>query len=484
MILLLALACAHVPASTAAAAPPATGTPATGTPASTSTETSATTLAAPPVEPWTDPNLGKLLAAAAADGDHAWRRLGTLTDDIGNRFTGTAAFDRAVQWGLDQFAADHIAARKEPVTLPSWSRGDAHLTMLAPRPRDLAVLALGGSVGTPEPVEADVVVVHSFDELGPQVAGRIVLYNVPMGEGVPTVAHYGDAVKYRVAGAAKAAPFGAVATLVRSVTTRSLYTPHTGGSWYEEGGPRIPTAAVTDEDADQIERLIDRGIPVRVKLQLGCAPLPDVPSGQVVAEIRGSTHPEEIVLLGAHLDSWDVGQGAQDDGAGVIELVEAMRLIHELGVPPQRTIRAVLYANEEWGTSGAKAYEAAHGGEVHVVAVESDLGGGAPRGWGFTGTAAQSAWFRGLIAPLGFPVGGEGGGADIAPLGAHGTALVGFLPDDTHYFDIHHTNADTLDKIDPAALRASVGAIAGFAWQAANAPGVPTPVPTPPKKAE
>ena len=426
-----------------------------------------------------DPTLARLLDMAAGEGDHAWRRLALLTDDVGARPTGSAAYDRAVTWAVDQWRADGVTVWTEPVTQPSWIRGAERLTMIAPRARDLAVLTLGGSVGTTKPVEAPVRVVHSFDELGPQMAGTIVLYNVPMADGVPTAEHYGDAVQYRVHGASRAAKVGAVAALVRSVTTRSLHTLHTGAMFYEEGVPRIPTAAITDEDADQIDRLVARGVPVTLRLELGAHAAADVASSQVLGEIRGSEHPEEIVLIGGHLDSWDVGQGAQDDGAGIIEVMETLRLLKALGVTPKRTVRGVLYANEEHGLSGGKAYAAAHGADHHVAAMESDLGGGAPVSWSAEGTAAQLAWLRAALAPIGLPVTEGGGGADISTLGPFGTLMVGFRPDDTHYFDIHHTDADTVDKIDPAALRAAVSAVAAYTWQVANAPDAPPLAPEP-----
>ena len=422
--------------------------------------------AAPPLTP--DPRWVQLNVAVAADGDHAWQRLARLCDDIGARPAGSAAYLAATVWAETELRADGLTtARREPVTHPVWSRGAESLTLLSPFTRPLAVLGLGGTVGTP-PLEAAVVVVRSFEDLSPAVKGKIVLYNVPMAQGDPAVPHYGAAVAYRGQGASRAAAFGAVGVMVRSVTQRSLYTPHTGAMHYDEGQPRIPAVAITTEDADQIDRLTGRGIEVRVRLALGAAWLPDATGANVVAEIRGSEHPEEIVLISAHLDSWDVGCGAHDDGAGVVEVLGAMRAIAALGVPPRRTIRAVLYDNEEHGLSGGQAYAAAHGTEVHRVAMETDLGGGRPLSWSSDGTEAQQAWLTAALAPMGLPVAGKGGGADISTL--EGVLQVGMRPDDSHYFDVHHTNADTVDKVDPVALRAGVAAVAGFAWLTANTP--------------
>ncbi len=418
--------------------------------------------------PLADPTWLALQIAVDKDGDHAWQRLARLCDDIGARPAGSAAYLAATVWAENELRADGLtSARREPVTHPVWSRGAESLTLISPQTRPLAVLGLGGTVGTP-PLEAPVVVIHDFAELSPAVAGKIVLYNVPMAQGIPAVARYGAAVAYRGQGASRAAAFGAVGVLVRSVTQRSLYTPHTGAMSYAADHPKIPAAAITPEDADQIDRLTARGIEVKVRLALGGQWLADAQGANVIAEIRGSEHPEEIVLIGAHLDSWDVGCGAHDDGAGVVEVMGAMRAIAALGVAPKRTIRAVLYDNEEHGLSGGKAYAAAHGAEPHKVAMETDLGGGRPLSWSSSGTDAQKAWLTEALAPLGLPVAGEGGGADISTL--TGVLQVGLRPDDSLYFDYHHTNADTADKVDPVALRAGVGAVAGFAWLTANAP--------------
>lgn len=424
----------------------------------------------PPAVTAPAPELAELLTRVRGDGDRAWHRLAELCDDIGARPAGSEAYLNATVWAEAGFRADGLStARREPVTHNVWRRGPESLVMTAPRPRSLAVLGLGGTVGA-SGLEAAVVVVKGYDDLSEAVRGKIVLYNVPMGtEPPPAGPHYGVAVDFRANGAAKAAKFGAVAALVRSVTTRSLYTPHTGGMRYEEGVPKIPTAAIPVEDAEQIQRLTDRGIEVRLRLDLADAVAADALGANVVAEIPGTTHPEEIVLLGAHLDSWDVGCGAQDDGAGVVQVMEAMRALSASGRAPKRTIRAVLFDNEEFGLSGGKAYFAAHGTSPHFVAMETDSGGGAPVAWGISAPEATRARFTSLLAPLGLPVREGGGGADIGPLADVGVPLVGFIPDDSHYFDIHHTHADTVDKVDPAHLREGVAAITGFAWLAANA---------------
>jgi len=409
------------------------------------------------------------MAAARAD-ELAMPRLAELADGVGARLSGSPALARAVSWSARVLRADgHANVRVEPVLVPHWERGEERLDLLAPVARPLAMLGLGGSVGTP-PIEAPVTVVHSFDELTPAVAGTIVLFCVPPAPGDSAGSHYGKTARYRAAGPSRAAALGAVAVLVRSITVRSLYTPHTGSLTYDEASPRIPAAAITIEDADWIDRLAARGVPVRVRLEMGARTLPDAETHNVIAEIVGSENPEEIVVVGGHLDSWDVGQGAQDDGAGIVHTIETLRLIRALGLKPRRTVRAVLFANEENGLRGATAYAAAHAAECHVAALESDLGSGRPLTWSATGSPYDLAWLRRLAAHVGLPVEGSGSGADISPLERAGVLCVGLRPDLEAYFGVHHTHADTLDKVDPALLREGTAVVAGLVWLLANEP--------------
>ena len=397
-------------------------------------------------------------------------RLADLCDNIGARLAGSEELEAAVEWSVGQLTeagADKVWT--EPVMVPHWVRGAESAQMLSPRNQQLNILGLGGTVAGV--VEGDVVVLGGLEEVDDSVKGKIVLFDSPMGDSIPTVHEYGGAVSVRVHGPSAAAAHGAVAVMVRSVTTRSLNTPHTGATVYKDDVPKIPAVAVTTEDSASMARLIRAGTSVRVKIETSGVTHDDAPSHNVVGEIRGAKKPREVVLIGAHLDSWDVGQGAHDDGAGVVEVIEALSVIRSLGVQPKRTIRVVLFTNEENGLAGGKAYAVAHPPrfrERHVAAIESDLGGGAPRFWTAQGTDKQMTWLRKAAAPLGMPVGVGGGGADIRPLGEQGVLRIGFRPDDTHYFDVHHTAADTLDKVDPIALAESTAAIAGLAWQLAN----------------
>jgi hypothetical protein len=434
------------------------------------------------------PTLTERYAAAAARilgaevvAGQAFERLRHMTDRIGPRLSGSAAADAAVRWAREQLAADGLDARTEPVMVPRWVRGEARAEIVAPIARPLVVLALGGSEPTPpEDVEAEVVVVESFDELrslGEQrVRGRIVLFNRAMvadstGEG------YGAAAGQRTRGASEAARLGAVAALVRSVGTLAARLPHTGALRYEDGVARIPAAAVTSEDADLIGRLHASGDSVRVRLRLGCRTLPDVESANVVADLRGRERPDEIVLIGAHLDSWDVGQGALDDGAGCAMVMESLRLLRSLDLVPRRTIRGVLFMNEENGLRGGRAYAEAHAGELarHVAAIESDLGAAAPIGFtALTGAGGEdrlreiTALLRTLGADAVTP--GGTGGADLSPMRPAGVPLLGLRQDATRYFDWHHTEADTLDKVDPRELAHNAAAMAVVAYVLADMP--------------
>lgn len=424
--------------------------------------------------PIPDGPLKNLLAEARAGGP-AWEKLRSLCDEVGHRLSGSEGALRAIAWGVERLQVDgFVDAHAETVMVPAWFRGAERLTLLSPEARPLPLLGLGGTVGTDGPLEAEVVVLSSMEELSPAVAGKIVLFDQPMREGVPAVRQYGEAVGVRVHGPSRAAALGAVGVLIRSVTTRSLSTPHTGTLRYDPEQARIPAAALTPEDAGWLHRRAEAGAPIRVRLELEGQTGPDAENANVIAEIRGTEWPEQIVVVSGHLDSWDVGQGAQDDGAGVVHAMEALRLVAAHG-PPKRTVRAVLFANEENGGRGGDAYFAAHGQETHVAAIESDLGAGWPAVLSARSSETQLAWLERTAAPLGLRVEQGYGGSDIGPLAAGGVLLIGNMPDDSHYFDIHHTWADTLDKVDPKALNEGVAAIAGLTWLLANAPDAPLP---------
>ena len=411
---------------------------------------------------------------AALSDSAAWERLAYLVDTFGPRFSGTQNLEDAIDWILKEMAADSLEnVHGDTVMVPHWVRGDEHLEMLEPRSAELRILGLGGSVATPDTgIEAELLVVKSFDELrarADEAVGRIVLYNAPFTT-------YGETVQYRVEGAVRAAEAGAVASLVRSVGPPLGDTPHTGNMHYADDVPRIPHAAVTAEDAMMLQRMQDRGQSVRLRLRMEAETLPDTPSRNVVAELRGAVNPEEVVVLGGHIDSWDVGQGAMDDAGGCVAAWEAVRLLKELGLRPRRTIRVVLWTNEENGLRGATAYRDKHIDDIrnHILAIESDAGVFKPTGFGFGGNDAAYAAVAEIGALLDEIGAGEivrgGGGADIGPLMREGVPGMGLNVDRSRYFAYHHTPADMLDKLDPHEFNLCVAAMAVMAYVVADMP--------------
>jgi len=421
------------------------------------------------------------IVAESLRANHAYETLAYLTDEIGPRLTGSPGAEAAVRWTTAELRRWGLSARNEKVIVPHWVRGGERGSLVSHRNQRIVLVALGGSVATPPAgLTAEVVEVSSIDDvdrLGEKVRGRIVLFNKPMDMDLVRARRSFDAYKevqpMRTEGASHAAKHGAVASLVRSIGSASLRTPHTGSVKYDEKLPRIPAAAVTSEDADLIHRLLARGERVRMHLTLTPRTLPDLESANVVAEIRGSVHPEEIVVLGGHLDSWDLGTGAIDDGAGAAISMEVLRTLRQLHLTPKRTIRVVLFMNEENGLRGSKAYYAAHKGENHFAAIESDSGAAKPVGFRATvPSTITDPLHRELtsldrIGPIAFETVKEAG-ADITPLTDAGVPGFSLVQDPLHYFDYHHTPADTLDKVDPTELQQNAAAMTVLAWTLAN----------------
>ena len=417
---------------------------------------------------------GKLIDAALSD-DEGYKRLEFLCYRIGNRLSGSDSLQRAVSWSVEQMKAAGLSnVRVIPAKVPHWVRGVESARMVAPLDKSLHMLGLGMSIGTPPGgITADVVAVSTFDELtalGPdKVKGKIVVYNYAF-QG------YGPARGYRSTGASRAAALGAVAVLVRSATPLAMQIPHTGAMEYDEKQPKIPAAAVSPEDAAMLQRLYQDGVPVRVHLEMSAHMEPDVDSGDVIGEIPGKTHPEEVVVIGGHIDSWDVGQGAQDDGASIMACLQALALIHKLGLQPARTLRVAFWVNEENGGRGGEAYRefVGDGLKNQVAALEMDGGAEAPRGFG-AGVDQNSQDLLRQVAKLLDRIGaGEitagGGGEDIAPLIRDGVPGLSERTVGTHYFDWHHTEADTLDKVSPEDFRKNVAALAVMSYALADMP--------------
>ena len=397
---------------------------------------------------------------------------------VGPRLSGSPQAAKAVAWAektMKRFGFDNV--RLEPVTVPHWVRGPKEEAVaLASRMRKiipLSVTALGGSIATPKKgITAGVVEVRSFEELhalGDAAKGRIVFFNRPMDRGqMSTFSAYGGAVDQRGSGAVEAAKVGAVAALVRSMTTTIDDQPHTGGMRYAEGVTKVPAAAVSTLDADALSALLKTDPKARVRLVLSCETMPDIPSFNVVGEIRGSEKPDEVVVIGGHLDSWDKGDGAHDDAGGCSQSIEALRLLKELGLTPKRTIRAVMFMNEENGLRGGTAYAAMdRPGEKHIAAIESDEGAFAPRGFGVgdsTAHAKLKAWEPVFAFMNADRIVLGGGGADIGPLARKGVPPIGLNVESHRYFDYHHSHNDTVDKVNERELALGAAAMAVLAY--------------------
>jgi carboxypeptidase Q len=416
----------------------------------------------------------RIIAAATADSS-AWNRLAELTDRFGHRLSGSSSLERAIDWIIAEMKKDQLEnVRGEPVMVPKWVRGEEWATLVSPRETPLHMIGLGRSVATPEKgITAEVLVVTSFDDLArkaTQAKGKIVLFDVPFTS-------YGQTVRYRSRGAIEAAKAGAAAALIRSVSSASMQNPHTGAMGYDTSVVKIPAAALSVEDASMLHRMADRGQKVVVTLKMSARTLPDAPSRNIVAELRGSEKPDEIVVMGGHIDSWDVGQGAMDDGGGVVAAWEAVKLLKRLGLRARRTIRVVAWTNEENGSRGGDGYRDAHRAEVdkHVMAMESDNGVFNPLGLSVTAGEGGLAMVRD-IATLLAPIGADsatsgGGGADISPLGELGVPTMSPDVDGTRYFWYHHSAADTMDKLDPRELAECVALMAVTAYVVADMPG-------------
>lgn len=418
-----------------------------------------------------------LVTAAEKDANRIYGRLAELCDRFGHRLSGSEGHVAAVDWIIEQLKRDGLdAVRTEPVMISRWVRGAESVDLLSPgtAPESLPVLGLGGTIATPaEGITASVLVVTNFVELtnrAVEAKGRIVVFDAPFTE-------YGETVRFRSQGAVAAAGVGAVASLVRGVGPFSPRTPHAGMMSYAGATGKIPHASLAAEDTARLRRWQARGVTPTLRLKLGAHYDGEVLSRNVLAEIRGRERPEEIVVIGGHSDSWDVGQGAQDDGGGIVAAWEALNLMRRLQLKPRRTIRLVLWTHEEFGGVGAKAYRDIHRAELtnHVFAFESDTGTFAPRGFEFTGSDAGHAQLKPLAGWLGERIAaGElkrgGSPTDVAPLLAEGVPVGGPRIADERYFWYHHTDADTVDKVNPKDLARCTGLMAAVAWWVAEHP--------------
>ena len=431
----------------------------------------------------------KRLQQAALTSDYAYRQVAHLSNNIGSRLTGSAQADKAVEYVASELKAIGCEVQLERVRVPHWVRGEETAALVqfpgqaANTAQKIVLCALGDSVPTPaDGIEAEVIAVRNFDELKSlpreKVAGKIVLFNYPFDKQMAAEGRggeaYGEAVIYRADGPSAAARQGAVACLIRSVGGADYRLPHTGQTDYANDAPKIPAGAVTAEDADLIADLVRQG-PVRMKLVLTPQTLPDVESANVIGDIKGSEHPEQVIVVSGHLDSWDLGTGAIDDGAGVVVSMEVANLIQKLHLKPKRTIRVIAWMNEENGLAGSKQYAKDQEKEWmnHFAAMETDGGADHPLGINIKAKPEVKKTFAPVAAILQGSGAGmlnlvEHCGADIGPMEKAGVPAFSAIQDSRFYFNYHHTAADTLDKIVPKELAENSAVVAVAAYALAN----------------
>lgn len=425
----------------------------------------------------------KIYDKALAEGK-SYTMLDYLCNKVGSRLSGSPGAAAAVEWSrhvMEDFGFDSVWL--QPVMVPHWVRGQKEIGRILNSKKmgtvELSACALGGSVGTgPEGLTAGIVEVKSFKELAQlgtnNVRGKFVFFNRPMDPTLlQTFSAYGGAVDQRGAGASEAAKYGAVGVIVRSMGVNAEDYPHTGGMRYATGVPMLPAMAISTKHADLLSRLLKDDKGISFYMEMHCQILEDAPSFNVVGEIKGGEYKDEIIAVGGHLDSWDLGQGAHDDGAGCVQSIEVLRIFKTMGYKPKRTIRAVMFMNEENGLRGGTMYAelAKKNKEKHIAAIESDRGGFTPRGFTISAPEGQpekrakiQSW-KPLLEPYGLSdFSSLGGGADIGPLAPQGVTLIGYLPDSQRYFNYHHTPEDTFDKVDKRELELGSAAMAAMVY--------------------
>lgn len=403
-----------------------------------------------------------------------YQTLVELATGIGNRLSGSENASKAVAWAknkMDEFGFEQT--HLEPCMVPHWTRGateDAAILLDDGKRIPITVATLGGSIATPaEGITAEVVEVKSFEQLhkmGATARGEIVFFNRAFDEtNFNTFEAYGGAVDQRWAGAMEASKAGGVLALVRSVSPHLDDVPHTGVMGYVDSLRKVPGVAISTFGANQLSDLLKKPGKLKVYVKVACQTLPDVESANVVGELRGTEFPNEVIVVGGHLDSWDKGQGANDDGSGVVQSIEALRLLKQLGLKPKRTIRAVAFMNEENGSRGGEAYAAKERpGETHIAAIESDMGGFMPRGFGVSTDSARfekiARWAH-LFAPIWADrIMRGGGGTDISFLEKKNVPQIALIPEMQRYFTYHHSDNDTIDKVDERELELGAACLA------------------------
>ena len=411
----------------------------------------------------------------------SYENLRVLCKKVGARLSGSPQAEKAVLWGQEVMKkAGFDSVWLQPVMVPHWIRGENEFGIILPsgkgKGEKVPITALGGSVPTPEKgILAEVIEVQNFEELATlgeaKIKGKIVLFNRPMNEqNISTFTAYGGCVNQRSQGASQAAKYGALAVLVRSMTLLHDEHPHTGVMSYDEKIAKIPAAAIATKFADQLSKQLKSSPNLKFHLRLSCQSLPDVPSFNVIGEIRGSEFPQEYIIVGGHLDSWDKGEGAHDDGAGCVQSMEALRVLKACGIRPKHTLRAVLFINEENGAKGAEMYanEALRKAEKHLYGIESDRGGFTPRGFTIDGTpefVQKVQGWKPLLAPYSLTeIVAGGSGVDVGFLKKQAVALMGYVPDSQRYFDYHHANTDVFESVNQRELELGGAAMAALIY--------------------
>jgi carboxypeptidase Q len=416
----------------------------------------------------------------ALEKGQSYQWLRQLTTQIGPRLSGSEGAKKAVIWGkveMEALGLDRVFL--QDVMVPHWVRGAKEQAYIlnGKQKTDISVVALGGSVATPKNgIVAEIIEVKNFQELRDlgkeRCAGKIIFFNRPMdAKKINTFEAYGGAGDQRRNGATEAAKVGAVGVIVRSLSNTLNDYPHTGTMVYGTGVPLIPAAAISTNAAETLSKMLKENVGLKFYFKQNCETLPDVPSHNVVGEIRGSEKPDEIIVVGGHLDSWDLAQGAHDDGSGCVQSMEVLRLMKALGIKPKRTIRAVLFMNEENGLKGGIKYAdlSKENKENTIFAVESDNGGFTPRGFGVQGATPQTLTkiknYQSLLAPYGLAEIDKGsGGADIGPLAMGGTVLIGFKPDSQRYFEYHHATNDRFEAVNQRELELGAASMAALIY--------------------
>jgi len=425
--------------------------------------------------------IDKIYDEALANGN-SYEWLDYLSNQIGGRLSGSINYDRSVKWGMDELKMINLdSVWLQPVMIPKWVRGApeyAHIESSPGNTISVPIAALGGSISTPSiGISANVIEVKNFNELKmigkDSIRGKIIFYNRPMDPTlINTFQAYGGSVNQRTQGAVEAAKLGAIGVIVRSMTTSLDDYPHTGSMYYEglSLNQRIPAAAISTNGAELLSSMLSLNPNIKFFFRQNSKNFPDVLSHNVIAQINGSEKPDEIILIGGHLDSWDLGDGSHDDGAGIVQSMEVLRILKDLNYSPKRTIRVVLFANEENGLRGGTKYaeEARLNNEKHFFALESDAGGFTPRGFSFDTSEKEFKTikkFENLFIKYGmdnFFIGGSG--ADIGPLKNGEVILAGLRPDTQRYFDYHHAASDTFDKINKRELELGAAAMTALVY--------------------